>query len=80
MGTAYSYLFDGSEEAEHSWKSITQYKEVQRVKLIDKNREYWIGSKVNRLYDNTEEPIDISEVITYEPINLSLSPPVLSFS
>ena len=71
MGTAYSYLFDGSEENNlHGWRSVTQYKEVERVKIQDKNRDYWIGDKIDRLYDLTDEPKDISEVITYEPLFL----------
>ena len=69
MGTAYSYLIDGSIE-EHGWRSVTQYKEVERVKIQDKNRDYWIGDKIDRLYDLTDEPKDISEVITYEPLFL----------
>ena len=72
MGTAYSYLIDGSVEELHGWKSITQYREVERVKIQDKNSEYWIGSKLDRLFDKTEEPRDIVEIITYQPINLSL--------
>ena len=68
MGTAYSYLFDGSDEYNtHGWNSITRYEDITRIKIKDKNKSFWIGDKIKRLYNIEKEPVDISEIILYDP-------------
>ena len=43
-------------------KCITKYKDEQRIYVVDKNRDYWIGGFERRLFENISQYAPFREV------------------
>ena len=41
---------------------ITKYKDEQRIYVVDKNRDYWIGGFERRLFENISQYAPFREV------------------
>ena len=43
-------------------KCITKYKDEQRIYVVDKNRDYWIGGFERRLFENISQYTPLSKI------------------
>jgi len=58
MGNSISSLF----YEPFKTKCITKYKDEQRIYVVDKNRDYWIGGFERRLFENISQYAPFREV------------------
>ena len=58
MGNSISSLF----YEPFKTKCITKYKNEQRIYVVDKNRDYWIGGFERRLFENISQYAPFREV------------------
>ena len=58
MGNSISSLF----YEPFKTKCITKYKDEQRIYVVDKNRDFWIGGFERRLFENISQYAPFREV------------------
>ena len=58
MGNSISSLF----YEPFKTKCITKYKDEQRIYVVDKNRDYWIGGFERRLFENISQYAPFSKI------------------
>mgnify|MGYP000102895129 FL=1 len=58
MGNSISSLF----YEPFKTKCITKYKDEQRIYVVDKNRDFWVGGFERRLFENISQYAPFREV------------------